>query len=370
VTDLWVLDAVYGEPIEGEQVVVVEDPAVAQLLAVAHQRVHGRRAGVAAGGRIERVVGYPPAGARWIEPGDDVLEVLVDADNPMVVAGPGVVVAGAVADLHALAASASLGVLNTWGAKGVFDWRSRHHLATAGLQVRDFELGGLQAADVVLATGIDPLEAPDALWRNGPARVVDVEPGALGLLAERWHRPHQPIEVPALRSALAAVTEDGWRAEGSTMAPSRATWHYGQVAVSGGLVAADAGVGGYWVARTLPTAELGSVVVPAERSPGFAAACCLVARLRNPRRPVLAVADEEPVAVLAAARALGVAIPVEVWSPAGVTLDPTAHWTRLTDLVGGRVGGLVTLATDPGQLAAMVDAAGPIAAWGGLAPRP
>jgi hypothetical protein len=124
------------------------------------------------------------------------------------------------------------------------------------------------------------------------------------------------------------------------------------------------------VARTLPTAELGSVVVPAERSPGFAAACCLVARLRNPRRPVLAVTDEEPVAVLAAARALGVAIPIEVWTPAGVAVDPTAHWARLADLVGGRVGGVVTLATDPGQLAAMVDAAGPIAAWGGLAPNP
>ena len=74
--------------------------------------------------------------------------------------------------------------------------------------------------------------------------------------------------------------------------------------------------------------------------------------------------------MLGAARALGVAIPVEVWSPAGVTLDPTAHWARLTDLVGGRVGGVVGLATDTGQLAAMVDAAGPIAAWGGLAPTP
>jgi hypothetical protein len=361
------LDAVYGEPVLGASVVAVEDPTVARLLAVAHQRVHGRRAGVSAGGVVE-AVGAEPATARWTEPPGDALDVLARADAPLVLAGPGVVAADAVADLHAVAAGASVGVLNTWGAKGVFDWRSRHHLATVGLQTRDFELGGLAAADVVLATGIDPLEAPDPLWRTGPAEVVEVEPSALGPLAERWHRPHQAIEVPPLRAALAAITEDGWRAEGAPMAPSRVTWHYGQLAADGGLVAADAGVGGYWVARTLPTAALGTVVVPAERAPGFAAACCLVARLRNPRRPVLAVADEEPVAVLAAARALGVAVPVEVWSPDGARLDPTAHWARLSDLGADPAGGAVTLATDPGQLAAMVDAAGPVVAWGGLRP--
>ena len=359
------LDAVYGEPVLGGSVVAVEDPAVARLLATAHQRVHGRLAGVSAGGTVE-AVGTEQVVARWTEPPARALDALYKAESPIVLAGPGVVAAGAVADLHAVAAAASVGVLNTWGAKGIFDWRSRHHLATAGLQGRDFELGGLRSADVVLATGVDPLEAPDNLWRNGPARVVEVDPSALGQLSEQWHRPYEPIEVPPLREALAAVTEDGWRAEGAPMAPSRVTWHYGQLAAGGGLVAADAGLGGYWVARTLPTAELGSVIVPAERSPGFAAACCLVARLRNPRRPVLAVCDEEPVAVLAAAQALGVALPVEVWTPTGKQLDPDAHWTRLSELTAGAEGGAVTLATDPGQLAAMVDAAGPVAAWGGL----
>ena len=107
------------------------------------------------------------------------------------------------------------------------------------------------------------------------------------------------------------------------------------------------------------------------RSAGFAAACCLVARLRNPRRPVLAVVDEAPVAVLAAGRRARRGGPGRgVVARRRVALDPTAHWARLTDLVGGRVGGVVTLATDPGQLAAMVDAAGPIVAWGGLAPNP
>lgn len=359
-------DAVYGEPVEGVQVVPVGDRAVAQLLATAHLRVHGRPAGFATGGVVE-VVGAGAPAERWVEPDDEVLDVLAGAEAPMVLAGPGVVRDGAVADLHAVAAAASVGVLNTWGAKGAFDWRSRHHLATAGLQQRDFELGGLQAADVVLAVGVDPLEAPPQLWRNGPPRVVEVPTGALGPLAERWHRPHRPIELPPLRSALAEITQAGWTAPGPPLAPSRVTWHYSNLG-PGALVAADPGVGGYWVARTLPTIELGSVVVPAERTPGFAAACCLVARLRSPHRPVLAVCDAVPEAVLDVAGSLGVAIPVEVWSPDGDTPDADAHWAVFQQSVAADTTTIASVATDPGQLTAMVDAAGPVIAWGGLAP--
>lgn len=359
------LDGVYGEPLDGVRVVPVEDPGVARLLAAAHARVFGRPAGAAIAGHVEVVGGTDPA-ARWVEPEAQAVEVLAGAEAPIVLAGPGVVRDGAVADLHAVAAAASVGVLNTWGAKGVFDWRSRHHLATAGLQQRDFELGGVQGADVVLAVGVDPLEAPSELWRNGPARVVEVPTGALGPLAERWHRAHRPIDVPPLRPALAAVTQAGWAAPSPPVAPSRVTWHYGNLG-PGALVAADPGVAGYWVARTLPTVELGSVVVPAERAPGFAAACCIVARLRSPGRPVLAVCDEVPRAVLDAAAGLGVAVPVEVWSPDGDALDADAHWARLQELVTAPATTVAGLATDPGQLEAMVAAAGPVTAWGGLA---
>ena len=62
----------------------------------------------------------------------------------------------AVPGLHDLAVSAGIGVLNTWGAKGVFDWRSQHHLATIGLQADDFVLSGLDEADLIIATGLDP----------------------------------------------------------------------------------------------------------------------------------------------------------------------------------------------------------------------
>ena len=91
------------------------------------------------------------------------------ARHVVVLAGPGVVRRRAVGGLRALVAAGKLGVLNTWGAKGVFHWRSRHHWATVGLQELDFELGGLPGADLVLTVGLDEAEAPRRLWATLPA---------------------------------------------------------------------------------------------------------------------------------------------------------------------------------------------------------
>ena len=179
------IDAVYGWPLAGVDVVDIRDERVAALMAAAHQRVHRRPAAVHEGNG-DLAVGSSAASAasevatlddlldavpllasgqaclrialdldapapdvtparptppdRWHDPGDDLLDALHGAERPVALAGPGVVAGGAVPGLHALAAAGSLGVLNTWGAKGVFDWRSRHHLATAGLQEHDFAL--------------------------------------------------------------------------------------------------------------------------------------------------------------------------------------------------------------------------------------
>ena len=167
------VDAAYGDPLHGLDAVPVGDPGVAALLAAAHARVHGLPAVVvgvdgtiavgepgghpveplvvataadaaAAVGLLAAAVASgaaavlrldldpqapvpgvdlpaPPAADRWVEPGDDVVAALRSARSPVVLAGPGVVRDGAVPGLHALAAAAHLGVLNTWGAKGVFD---------------------------------------------------------------------------------------------------------------------------------------------------------------------------------------------------------------------------------------------------------
>jgi thiamine pyrophosphate-dependent acetolactate synthase large subunit-like protein len=414
------IDAVYGWPLAGVDVVDVRDQRVAALMAAAHQRVHQRTAAVHEGNG-DLVVGSsaglaasevatlddlidavpmlasgqaclrialdldapapditparPAPPDRWRDLGDDLLDVLRGVDRPVVLAGPGVVAGGAVPGLHALAAAGSIGVLNTWGAKGVFDWRSRYHLATAGLQEHDFALAGFGDADLIIATGVDPDEAPASLWA-GLAPVADVAPGALDPLAERWARPLAEIPMPALRNELARVTQDGWNAASTPIAPSLVTRHYAQALGAGGLVAADPGVAGYWVARTFATTDLGGVQVPATaESAGFAVACAVVARLRSPSRPVLAVVDGPmpgeaggaAEAAREAAARLGVAVPLAVWERDGPRLTAEDHLARLQVAVVAEDPEPLVLATDPAQLDRMVAAAGDVVAWGGLA---
>jgi len=410
------IDATYGAPFGALEVVPVAGLA-APLFAAAHQRIHGARAAAHRGdgvfwlpgldhepcrsieadsaealvaalpalsssGEVELRIALepdqpvqgsvPPVPARddnWIEPADETVAAAAAAAALVVLAGPGVIRDGAVPGLHDLAVSAGVGVLNTWGAKGVFDWRSRHHLATVGLQADDFVLSELDRADLIIATGLDPAESPDDRWRLAPA--LTIAPGGLAPLAERCGSiRRQPLAMPPLRARLAEVTQRGWRVAASPLPPSRATMHYAECVAAGALVAADAGDAGFWVARTLGTTRLGAVIVPPTAVRGFAAACVAVSLLRRPGRPALAVIDradaEATALVVDAAAALGVGVPVEAWDPDGDRLDADAHRERLRRLVLGGVpagGAPCTLATDPRQLSEMIGAAGPIVAW-------
>ncbi len=292
----------------------------------------------------------------------EVADAIDAADRPVVLAGPGVVLDGAVEGLRSLAERAGVGVLNTWGAKGVFDWRSPHHLATAGLQERDFERGGLADTDLIVATGIDDREAV-AEWRL--ASVVEVPPAHLQEVAGGIRPRRRDLTVPPLRADLARITQAGWERTAAPLPPTKVTQHYSEVLGDGGLVAADPGRAGYWVARTFATQQLGGAQVTADPDgQGFAIACCTVARLEQPDRPVLAVVDridDRTGLALDTARRLGVTVPVEVWDDQGDALDAGAHLARLRGLVAA--GGQATIATDPAQLDEMLAVAGPIIAW-------
>jgi Thiamine pyrophosphate enzyme, central domain len=406
------VDAVYGAPIAGLDVVQV-DPSVAKTVALAHGRLNGRLAGWHPSDgtlRIAAAVGTPASGGRfvvedagdiaslldvpiqggveielrtdlrsptnkrvgagtgpdrWTEPSEQVTEEIRRASRITVLCGPGVVRDDAVAGLHRLAAAGGLGVLNTWGAKGVFDWRSIHHFATVGLQRDDFDLGGIPESDLVIATGIDPLEAPFELW--GGVRHLTVETSALSRLAELWPHLRATPKMPVLRERLAAVTQNGWTRQVAPLAPTRATLSYSRV-IGSGVVAADPGVAGYWVARTFATKVLRSAVVPSERdSSGSAVAGCLVARLRRKRIACLAVTDapltEESQLLLEDAARLGISIPVEAWAEGGELLSAAEHEERLSLIASGDFHGVSTLATAADQLGEMIEAAGPVVAW-------
>jgi thiamine pyrophosphate-dependent acetolactate synthase large subunit-like protein len=289
----------------------------------------------------------------------------------VVLAGPGVIDDGAVEGLRSFAAAGDLGVANTWGAKGVFNWDSPHHLGTCGLQERDFELLGFARADAIVATGIDPDESP--LERFALAPVFDLAPRDLERAAGRVRATGDPLPNE-LYAQLAAVAQPGYADTKVPLHPARAVADLGAVLPPGGLLAADPGVAGLWVARTFPTPALmpgepRRVVVPARGQPGIAATLALDAARAG--RPAIAV-TAAPLAdvhttVVEHARAEGVHLVVVVWSREGHLRVAEEHRERIIGALSGPRAAVVEVPVALDDTAALTRAAGTVVAWGGLA---
>lgn len=395
---------VFGQSVPGLAhlpVVPVEDPTLAALLADADGRT-GRlgaawlpgqrlRVGAAPGLIVEPVrvespsdlptaiarVARPdipesaelvlPFGLDWPAPADafplvpadppgDLAATLAKAweqpDNVVVLAGPGVVRTGHVDDLRRLAEVTGWGVLNTWGAKGVFRWDDPHHVGTAGMQERDFALAGF-ADRFVIQTGGDPRESPRARWWLGDA--AEVHPRFLADLAERWDRPTlvEPPDRSGLFQIMADLVSPRYVDDTVPWNPARAAYELASTRPDGALVAADPGAAGYWIARAFPTTEMNSVIVPATRVQGFAAAAAVVAALDGRRAVAVTTAplDDVSKALLELALDRDLPLTVQVWGD-----DAGEH------LLGGQVR-TIGLPVDFSLTQDVVDAAGPIVAW-------
>jgi hypothetical protein len=76
--------------------------------------------------------------------------------------------------------------------------------------------------------------------------------------------------------------------------------------------------------------------------------------------------DEASEIVAEAAAALGVGIAVQVWGESGTASDADAH-ARVSEAQFAGERGIVEVPVRTADLDAIVEAAGPITAWGGLA---
>jgi hypothetical protein len=404
-----------ADPIPGLEHVVVDDPALARLLAAADGRL-GPGPGVAwldgqhlvltsqPGVSIDPWVVSDPvrlaaALATWtvgevhavseyrvdLDLGagapDDVEPIRLDTPvemmtlhpslaelHTLVLAGPGVVHQGQVGALQAFAAQAGVGVLNTWGAKGVFPWDSPFHLGTGGMQERDFELAGFPEAELVIAVGVDEDEAPPVRWEYG--QVLQVQPESLASLAFGWEPPVRTPARPPLYTELQAALRSHYESNDVPLRPARAAADIAEVRPRGGLVTADAGPAGPWIARAFPTTEPGSVVVPATRARGFAAAAALVAALDD--RPAVAITTDpvDPVTeeVLDLARSLGRPLVLEVWGSDQALSSPGEHRERLLGALASGEVAVLGVPVDFAHTRTLVEVAGPVVAWGGDGP--
>ena len=291
----------------------------------------------------------------------------------VVLAGPGVFApaeGAGVVGLRSFAAAGSLGVANTWGAKGVFDWDSPHHLGTCGLQARDFELLGWADADAIIATGIDEAESPRD--RFALTAVHNVAPDELGALAGSVRASGAPL-VNELYPRLAAVAQPGFVDDRVPLHPARAVADLGTALPPGGVVTADPGIAGLWVARTFPTPAVAPsgprrVVIPSDRTPGAAAHIAGDAAVAG--RPAVIVTTDpvghETAAVYDELAAAGVSVVLVVWNERGSLGRVTEHRERLETALAIPGASVVEVPVALALTDLLIDAAGPVVAWGGL----
>lgn len=315
----------------------------------------------------------PPAAlaVRPLEPGEPFR-----AD--FVLAGHGVIDAGAVGALTAFAEHTGLGVLNTFTSKGIFRWDSPYHLGTGCLQERDLQLAGARPDSPVLVVGVDVDECRPALLRAtglDPDRLTDsawrsVTVADLGAAAERvsptWGSPPMPPPLPAMFQVMWDLAQPLYRLEDAPLNPARAASDIVAALGPDGVVCAEAGQAGWWVARTVPTTRLGSVQVPAASTPGLALERAIaVARSGAPAVAVLDAPAGATVALqLERARSAGLTLVVELWgSDSGSAWSAAEHQKHLRNAFAA--GGVTVLepAVDFGATEALVAACGPLVAW-------
>lgn len=285
--------------------------------------------------------------------------------------GPGVVDAGMVDALRAFAAAGDLGVANTWGAKGVFAWDSRHHLGTCGLQARDFELLGFAEADAVVVVGLDKDESPSE--RVALAPLIELDPTDLPAASGRIVATGEPVPND-LYPRLAAVAQPGFVDEKVPLHPARAVADLGSVLPPDGFLSADPGLAGLWVARTFPTPALEPgaprrVVVPARREPAVGVRLAL--EQARTGRPAIAVTTGPrggaTDALLDQVTNEPMPLVVTVWddtAPASAPVD--VYRTRLIEALASGLPTVIEIPVSLDDTRQLIAAAGEVVAWGGL----
>src|SRR5581483_3694457 len=103
-------------------------------------------------------------------------EVIMAAENPIILAGNGAIRTHASRALRAFVHTTGIPVAETFMAKGLLDFEDPHSLGTVGLQARDYEMAGFDEADVVIAVGYDLVEHAPEHWNpRGDKRIVLID---------------------------------------------------------------------------------------------------------------------------------------------------------------------------------------------------
>jgi acetolactate synthase-1/2/3 large subunit len=259
---------------------------------------------------------------RRLEPGAQELlqavEVIRDAERPIILAGNGVARAGASPALRELARATGIGVAETFMGKGSLDYQSPYALGTVGLQSRDYGLAGFDEADVVITVGYDLVEHAPANWnprRDKRIVCIDTVPPEidenfittvdlvgdiyhiLSRLTEELHgvtdeltRRSRPAPQSRLDDIVLGRFEAARDDDAFPMQPPRALWEIRKALGRRDMLISDVGLHKLWIARMFPAHEPNTVFIAnGLAGMGIALPTAIAAKLVHPECSVVTV---------------------------------------------------------------------------------
>ena len=297
------------------------------------------------------------------EPPDEAVahaaRLINESEQPLVLAGNGVLRRRASDALRDLARGLHLPVAATFMGKGAIDDRSHLSLMAVGLQARDHVLTGFDRADLIISVGYDLVEYAPARWNpGGSKRIIHVDtqpaevdaayqpevelvgdiggslerllaaalPGGVGGRdASERHRSRETVVHADLRTELLRDLAAGQEDDAFPIKPQRAIHELRRALAPEDIVVSDVGAHKIWVARLFQAYEPNTVII----SNGFAAMGialpgAIAAKLVHPDRKVVALCGDGGFLMnsqeLETAKRLGTAITVVVWRDDGYGL--------------------------------------------------
>ena len=244
---------------------------------------------------------------------EQAVRIISQAQCPIILAGNGVIRAGASESLVDFAEALHIPVASTFMAKGVIPFSHELSLGTVGLKAKDWVSFGFERADVIICVGYDMVEYHPEQWNPdccktivhidaSPAEVDEhyiVEVGVLGDLGEallaiaRKATPQKGYGLSPLRQAI--VREMTAHADDQTfpLKPQKIVWDLQHALADDDIVISDVGAHKMWMGRMYQPARPNTCIISnGFASMGIAVPGAIAAKLAHPNRKVVAVTGD------------------------------------------------------------------------------
>ncbi len=272
-------------------------------------------------------------------------ELISQASDPIILAGHGVVRAGAWRHLAQFAEHLHVPVTNTFMAKGVIPFGHPMALGSAGLQAHDYVNCGFDHADLIICIGYDLVEYHPYLWHptrdrkiihidSRSAEVDESYPlescvvGDIKLSLERIAKqatPHSGDVMRPLRKALIAEMNQHANDHSFPIKPQKLIWELRTAMATNDIAVCDVGAHKMWMARMFRCEQPNTCIISnGFASMGIAVPGAIAAKLSNPDHAVVAVTGDAGFLMnsqeIETAMRMKIAIVILIWNDGGYGL--------------------------------------------------